>query len=111
MNSLLLSAEAEADLQRAFNISARRPEAFLYLAKLRLDQDRPAEALQNALQAKKLVAPGDAFESEICECLVRIHACQGNFSEAMIILNGWLSSDPNNEQARKLAQKLATETS
>ncbi len=60
---------AERDLQQAMKISARRPEAFLYMAKLRLDQNRLEEALNNALQAEELVTQEDPLQAEVCDLI------------------------------------------
>ncbi len=60
---------AERDLNQALKISSRRPEALVYLAKLRLDQNRPEEALKIAQQARLLLPKEKSLESDLSQIL------------------------------------------
>lgn len=89
---------AEVDLQRAIKMSAKRPEAFIYLAQLRLDQNRPQEALDSALQAHKLVKEEDLLEVETCSILAPIYIELGNFAEALKVLMRLEHLQPKNHE-------------
>ncbi len=63
---------AESDLKRALKITERKPEAFLYLAELRVDQERFEEALQYARRARELIKEEDRLDAQVTEVLQTI---------------------------------------
>ena len=101
---------AERDLLRALKLSVKRPEAFLYLARLRLLQKRNDEALENALQARALVKEEDLLEGEVYEVLASIYISLGKSKEALAVLDRLLILNPQKPEVhvqRGQAYKVA----
>jgi radical SAM protein with 4Fe4S-binding SPASM domain len=67
---------AERDLERALQITRRRSEAFIERARLRLDQNRFDEGLEDVLHARELMKPEDQLEAELCEVLNALNSGQ-----------------------------------
>jgi len=73
----------DRDLQTAFQLSTKRPEAYLNLARLRIKQKRYQEALEQARHARKLSKPEDRLEFESRELLALLNMRQGNLLESI----------------------------
>jgi tetratricopeptide (TPR) repeat protein len=69
---------AEQALSRAFELSVRRPEAYLNRARLCFKQNRLPDALRSARQASELVRSEERAEYETAELLAFIQARRGN---------------------------------
>ncbi len=95
-------AGSEQDLGRALKITSKRPEAFLYLAMLRLDQNRLTEALENALTARTLIKEEELLESEICGTLAATYIRLEKVPEALTVLDRLLILNPEKPEAHVL---------
>lgn len=73
---------AERDLNRAVKISRRPVEALLYRARLRMDQNRLAEGIEDATRARDMVNQDDKLEAEVSEIMRLLSARRGYSSEA-----------------------------
>jgi tetratricopeptide (TPR) repeat protein len=69
---------AEKDLSRALKMSPRRPEAFLFQAWLRINQNRLEESLEDAVNAREFIKAEDHLEGYVEEILQLLHSRQGN---------------------------------
>lgn len=74
---------AEQELNRALSVSRSRPEAYLNRARLRLDQDRLAEGIEDAQQARRLVKQNDKLEPQVSEVLRALQSRQAERIEAV----------------------------
>ena len=70
-------AGALNDLEQAIKISAKRPEALFYLARLQFQEGRFQEALKSAVRASFLVKQEDPLEQEIQQLVLQIRANSG----------------------------------
>ena len=95
---------AETDLDRALKMSQRRPEAFIYRAWVRLDQNRLEEALGDALRGRELIRDlmedRKKLEGEACEVLGVLYIRQGMLSEALSELDRLLDLQPQSPRVR-----------
>lgn len=73
---------AEQELNRAISVSRSRAEAYLNRARLRLDQDRIAEGLEDAQRARQLVKQNDKLEAQVSEVLRLLQSRQSDHPEA-----------------------------
>lgn len=87
---------ADEDLDRAVKITAKRPEAFLYRAFLRLDQKRNEEALKQAFHAHGMIQEGDLLEGELCEVFGKIYHRLGKVPEALNMFERLITLRPEN---------------
>jgi tetratricopeptide (TPR) repeat protein len=67
---------AEGYLDRAIRISQKRPEAFTERARLRADQRRIEEGVEDALRARELIPEGDKLEADVRELLELLYSQQ-----------------------------------
>lgn len=91
---------AEENLARAITLSRRRPEAYITRAWIRLEQNRLAEGLEDALHARELITEGDDFEPQVCEVLNALYKRQGKVSESLTVLDRWQDLQPQNPKVR-----------
>lgn len=76
--------EAQAVLQKAAQLDPKSAPAHIYLGKTYLSEDKLADAVEQYKQAQEL-APKNV---EVRVTLARLYAASGDFSSAMIALNG-----------------------
>jgi len=86
---------AEKDLDRALQMSRKRPEAFMARAWLRLDQGKLTEGVEDAIQARNLTVQGDEFEADLRELLGFLYCRQGKLEEATRELDRFLELKPS----------------
>ncbi len=73
---------AERDLTRALDVTRKRPEALLNMARLSAKQNRLREAHEYALQAERHVQPETKIHYEVSEVLAFISARRGRLLQA-----------------------------
>jgi MoaA/NifB/PqqE/SkfB family radical SAM enzyme len=76
-------AGAQRDLTRALEVSRKRPEAHLNLARLYAKQDRTAAALESAREATRLASDEDRVQFESAELLAHLFVRQGRLLQAV----------------------------
>ena len=91
---------AERDFTRAVDLTPRQPDAFIYRAWLRLDQDRAADGVTDALRAGELIRRGHPLEADLCSVLGLLYAKQGQHAEAMRLLDRLLQLQPDRAMTR-----------
>jgi tetratricopeptide (TPR) repeat protein len=93
---------AERDLDRALTISRQSAEAFITRARLRLDQNRIKEGIEDALHAHELFNHDEVLEAEVCEVLSSLYSRQGKASEARTMLDRLRELESKNLKVRFL---------
>ncbi len=91
---------AEQDLNRALQMSQRRPEVFTELAWVRFDQNRTDEGLANAQQALALIDEDEELEVDAYDVLGFLHIRMSKISEARQALDRMLHLQPESVRVR-----------
>ncbi|MYD99016.1 MAG: hypothetical protein F4X98_16725 [Gammaproteobacteria bacterium] len=84
--------EAAAAIEEAIRVEPRRPELWLQLAALRLQEGLPANAEQNARKALLFVRRGSQEERNAWLLIADARAAQGDVAGADAIRDQWIAS-------------------
>ena len=91
---------AGRDIEKAIEMAPERPDAYVYRAWLRFEQNRLDEGLADALRARELAEEGDRIEPEIYRALGLLQSCRGELRQAVEPLDRLLELEPSSPSAR-----------